>query len=174
MPSPTKLSTSSKASLRGGLPSSNQHSNSPCCAVPSTEQPPDAVLWYCCGCGFGPMDQALYVACINCDHRGCSNCSSGSPSKQESHTSDNRQLQAETNIMSASWCVAPLDDNANPSDTSALCLTVADLTSHVSEYFLERDIKWYCCKCGDGPKSSSLQPSCIGCGHIRCSGCGVD
>ena len=36
-----------------------------------------------------------------------------------------------------------------------------------------RPTHWYCCKCKDGPKVIAIQPSCIECGHVKCSQCRV-
>lgn len=33
---------------------------------------------------------------------------------------------------------------------------------------------WYCCECGDGPHSSSIEVACCVCEHKVCDACNVD
>ena len=141
---------------------------------PKACDPPQS--FYCCYCRFGPMLWELYKACISCGHQSCSDCvaeatestcllTASEPEPTAlltgaSSTTDNAIMQQSSTTSLTTFC------RDNPSQTNTIYETFSNHTPTDGEFY------WYCCNCGDGPKTITINAGCW-CGHWRCSGCTV-
>ena len=141
---------------------------------PKTCDPPQ--FFYCCSCKFGPMSLALHASCINCGHYGCSYCVAEAMESTSLRTAS--ELESTAPLTGAS---SNADDSIiQPSPTASLTAFCRDNLSQantIHETFSNHtpsdgEVYWYCCSCGDGPKTTTINPGCI-CGHWMCGGCRV-
>lgn len=137
-----------------------------------------AKRYYCCNCSFGPLSVAVDAACVRCQHWKCSGCC------DEFDTIANLTVGAtvsEPEPTTLLMCASSNSDGSiQPSPAASLTAFCRDNLSQaniIHETFSndtpsDGEVYWYCCSCGDGPKTTTINPGCI-CGHWRCSGCRV-
>ncbi|OCK94612.1 uncharacterized protein K441DRAFT_696440 [Cenococcum geophilum 1.58] len=129
---------------------------------PKTCDPPQT--FYCCCCKFGPMSLALHPSCINCGHYGCSYCvaeameSISLPTASEPEptailmgapsTTDDAIIQPSSTASLTTFC------RDNPSQTNTIHETFSN------QALTDGETYWYCCGCGDGPKTTANNPAC--------------
>lgn len=142
------------------------------------------ILWYCCGCRFGPHNAALYDACINCGSKRCGLCTD---EKVARHANETYQDSYETSPYPS---VITLDTNhtlsldaikvpstkstdiespetvfSRPQHSTTLPSRLGISQSYSQTYM------YICCKCQDGPKVYNVQPVCVVCNHEACYCC---
>ena len=142
---------------------------------PKTCDPPQS--FYCCSCKFGPMSLALHSSCINCGHYGCSYC----VAEAVESTSLPTTSEPEPTALLTGASSTTDDAIIQPSSTASLTIFRRDnpsQTNIIHETFsnpalTDGETLWYCCGCGDGPKTTANNPACCMCEHRRCIHCDV-
>lgn len=150
-----------------------------------------AIFWYCCQCGFGPYNVALYSACINCNSISCKYC------RREKHDDQLDPIPCSTMAPYPTPALSPASspslvltlDNLAYSDQSTLPLPSSSsvMPTHTGR-LLQDDTAvslrstsgirmhgptyyFICCNCGDGPKVYNHQARCVICHHVACENC---
>lgn len=169
---PVQLSSSTESRPHRELPSSNRHSAGGCSKVPSTDRSSQPIYWYCCQCHFGPMNQQIYVQCIQCDHRGSSCCRRDATSKQNASVPEAQKSSFDMNtIMEHDGVNSQGSNFTSIAETTTLPPEHGPVTETGSQ--LEGEWLWSCHNCGDGPMTVSVNLACTNCGHQRCKACQV-
>lgn len=140
---------------------------------PKTCDPPQS--YYCCYCRFGPMSWELHKACVGCGHHTCSGCvaeamestfllTASEPEPTAlltgaSSTTNNAIIQQSSTTSLTTFC------RDNPSQPNTIYETFSN------QALTDGETYWYCCDCGDGPKTTANNPACCMCHHQRCTDC---
>ena len=172
MVDPLELPSSSESACCRRLAWTDRYSANPNSTVPFTERPAAPVIWYCCMCGHGPMNQQLYLACINCDHQGCSRCSSDPPSKQGAPAPDGQNSSNSTyTVTEYKGSNSPLHNMHSIDKSTTPAPEQGSVLAPAAGSHLEGEWLWNCHLCTEGPMTVSIHKNCINCGHVRCDDC---
>lgn len=141
-------------------------------------------LWYCCRCNFGPHNQSLHEACIQCGVPRCARC-------VQEKNSDNMAVQSHSHtcdITSPYPAAVPISPPTTPTfKPTTMSIVVPELPRVMAlpqpEYTGVSSGSlggirthggthmYVCCQCHDGPKIFEVQPQCVMCNHTACTNC---
>lgn len=149
---------------------------------------PQANVWYCGHCRHGPHNCTIDANCVKCGRRidqyatyeVATSRATASPAQQNGYSTRTRQSPAAPSgvyssypYSSSSSGYVSMQPSHTPNATNAhhAAPSYSSYPSGPVPTNFGPRVNWYCCNCGDGPKTIATESMCVGCHHRRCSYC---
>ena len=136
---------------------------------------PAPTTWYCGHCGYGPHYYSYQEFCVMCnrkrDYSARFESQTTSARPPPAGASSQYGLYGGSSPSTSNHYQPSMHVNTTPYATPQAGYQAPTSTgqSYPTSYSPIRF--WWCCRCQDGPKNATLQPSCVMCHHQPCSYC---